>query len=134
MTALAEILFPAPATRSAAAIFRWWERRRLHYNVIVGTTGLFSLGLVELLRALPPAAPQLPPVLPVIVVYGTLANMCYCAGPMVEFALEKLWPRKLLPVGPSLFRMGLTFSVGLTLFPALLMGLHWIGRLLMWFI
>jgi hypothetical protein len=40
-----------------------------------------------------------------------------------------MWGRGLLPTGPALFRMGLTFSVGLALFPALLMMFVWVARI-----
>lgn len=36
----------------------------------------------------------------------------------------------MLPVGPSLYRMGLTFSVGLALFPTLIMMI----ALVVWFV
>ena len=58
-----------------------------------------------------------------------MANVCYLLGPAIEIALQKLWGEKLLPVGPGLFRMGLTFSVGLALFPALLISIFWVARL-----
>jgi hypothetical protein len=41
-------------------------------------------------------------------------------GPTVEAVTEESWGRQVLPVGPSLFRTGLTFSVGLALLPTLL--------------
>jgi hypothetical protein len=55
----------------------------------------------------------------VAAVFGGLANICYFFGPATEILLEKLWGRRALPAGPMLYRMGLTFSVGLALFPAL---------------
>ncbi len=58
-----------------------------------------------------------------------MANVCYLLGPAIEIAFQKLWGEKLLPVGPSLFRMGLTFSVGLALFPALLFMIAWVVQL-----
>jgi hypothetical protein len=57
-----------------------------------------------------------------------MANVCYLLGPTIEIALQELWGDKLLPVGPGLFRMGLTFSVGLALFPALLFTIAWVVR------
>ncbi len=39
MTELTEFLFPAPARRSVSGIVRWWESRRLAYNVLVGGAG-----------------------------------------------------------------------------------------------
>jgi hypothetical protein len=58
-----------------------------------------------------------------------MANMCYLFGPAVEILVEKLWGRQVLPTGPALYRAGLTFSVGLALFPALLTMFFWIARI-----
>ena len=130
MTELTEFLFPAPARRSVGGIVRWWESRRLAYNVFVGGAGLLSLGVMKVLELLPPGLPGDPsPPLLGVVAFGVMANVCYLLGPAIEIALQKLWGEKLLPVGPGLFRMGLTFSVGLALFPALLISIFWVARL-----
>jgi hypothetical protein len=125
MSAITEFLFPAPAKRTTGAIVGWWEKRRLAYNVAVGSSGLVSLGLTWLLWALPPngASPGIPWVLPVV--FGVAANICYTLGPAVELAIEKMFGRDILPTGPVLYRMGLTFSVGLTFLPVL-MSLWWL--------
>lgn len=130
MNALTDFLFPAPAQRSAAGIVRWWESRRLHYNLIVGAAGLLSLGAIRIITWLPPNAHHdfIPP--PVVIVFGVMANVCYLLGPIVEIALEKLWGRKALPTGPTLFRMGLTFSVGLAFLPTMIAGFDWGFRIL----
>lgn len=130
MSDLVEFLFPAPAPRRPGAILAWWERRRLPYNLAVGAAGVVSLLTVTLLSWLPPAAPQLglPPWQPVVA-FGVLANVCYLLGPAVEITVEKLWGRQILPTGPSLYRMGLTFSVGLALLPALVMIIMWVARI-----
>jgi len=131
MTALTEFLFPAPAHRSTGQILRWWESRRLPYNLMVGSAGVFSLVFVRLVSMLPPGASGLPfhmPWIP-IAVFAGLANICYLLGPTVEVITEKLWGRQVLPVGPALFRMGLTFSVGLALLPTLLVLLAWVYRI-----
>jgi hypothetical protein len=130
-TSIARFLFPAPAQRSTAAIFIWWESRRLAYNAIVGATGVFSLGVMALIANLPPGSTELPPV-PLVILYGIGANLCYCLGPLAESALELIWPRKLLPTGPALFRMGLTFSLGLTVLPIAVMALDWLVRCAKW--
>ncbi len=125
MTQLAEFLFPVPARRSVPGILAWWERRRLAYNVFVGTSGLVTLAVVTTLQALPPfSSPIVPPWQP-IVLYGIGANVLYTLGPIIEIAAEKLWRGDLMPIGPALYRMGLTFAVGLTLFPALLISIVW---------
>jgi len=127
MTELTEFLFPAPARRSVGGIVRWWESRRLAYNGFVGGAGLLSLGIMKLLELLPPGLPGNPfPPLLAVVAFGVMANVCYLLGPAIEIALQKLWGERLLPVGPGLFRMGLTFSVGLALFPALLFVIAWV--------
>lgn len=133
MSAITKFLYPAPAQRSVGGIIKWWERRRLAYNVIVGTAGVVSLGTAFVFAALPPMGavitpPLLTGVLPGIVIFGTLANVCYLFGPATEVLIQKLWRDQVLPTGPALFRIGLTFSVGLALFPALLMALFWVAR------
>ena len=128
MTELTEFFFPAPARRSVGGIVHWWESRRLAYNVFVGGAGLLSLGVMELIALLPPGLPGARVPLLGVVAFGVMANVCYLLGPAIEIALQKLWGEKLLPVGPGLFRMGLTFSVGLALFPALLVSIIWIAQ------
>lgn len=129
MSALTEFLFPAPARRSTGAIIRWWEARRLAYNFMVGGAGLVSLGGVNLIAWLPPRLP-IHPLVPWqgIVAFGVMANICYLLGPLVELTVDRLWGRQILPVGPTLYRMGLTFSVGLAFFPILLMLISWVVR------
>lgn len=132
MTALTEFLFPAPARRDARSILAWWERRRLPFNLAVGAAGAASTGLVMVLLRLPPYGLALGAPWQPIVIFGVMANVCYCFGPSIELALERLGRGRLLPVGPTLFRMGLTFSVGLALLPSLLAGFSWCFRLLRW--
>ena len=117
MTDLVEFLFPAPAERSTGGIIKWWESRRLAFNVMVGGAGLVTLGVTRIFTWVisEPFVPWQP-----IVAFGILANLCYLFGPAVEIAVDKIWGRKVLPVGPALYRMGLTFSVGLALLPALI--------------
>lgn len=132
MHELTEFLFPAPAERRAGAIWAWWERRRLAYNLWVGAAGTFTLVTCSAIALLPPHPLGLIPLSqlwPGVVIFGVLANVCYTSGAVLETLAQQVWDRQLLPVGPSLFRMGLTFSVGLALFPTLLMIIAWILRL-----
>jgi hypothetical protein len=123
MSTITEFLFAAPASRSAPAIIAWWERRRLAYNAWVGAGGAVSLGTVSLFGLLSGETEMFPGVLFASAVFGVMANACYLLGPMIELFVEKVWGRSVLPVGPLLYRMGLTFSVGLALFPTLLIVL-----------
>ena len=129
MSAIVEFLFPAPAPQGVRGVVQWWESRRLQYNLIVGGFGVFSYGIVSILMNLPPAPGEtIPPV--AIIVFGVLANVCYLLGPAVEIVVRKTWGRKVLPVGPALYRAGLTFSIGLTLLPMAIAGLDFGVRVL----
>ena len=90
--------------------------------------------MTALTEALPPplgvGAPPLRLLLGGAVVYGVLANLCYCLGPLTELAIYRLWGEDAPRAGPVLFRQGLAFSVGLTLFPIALTGLGVAVRLL----
>jgi hypothetical protein len=123
MTTLTEFLFPAPAPRSAGAILRWWERRRLVFNVWVGSAGLVSLTVVTAAAAILDGVFALPFLLLPAAAFGVMANVCYLLGPTAEILIHALWGRRILPTGPTLYRMGLTFSVGLALLPTLLVTL-----------
>lgn len=126
MAALARLLFPLPALRrTPEVIFGWWESRRPTYNLIVGGAGLITLGTMQLISWLPPHMPMGVP-WQLVVVYGVLANVCYTFGAMIEAALARAWGDTVAPVGPTLFRHGLVFSVGLTLLP---IPLAWLGYL-----
>ena len=131
MNTLTEFLYAAPARRSTPAIIAWWERRRLAYNAWVGGAGLVSLGTVGFYNALAGGEAMFPQGLLLAAVFGGMANLCYCFGPATELLLEKLWGRRVLPAGPMLYRMGLTFSVGLALFPTLLTGMLMTARMVL---
>lgn len=133
MSGLTEFLYPVPAKRSVGGIVKWWEKRRLAYNVIVGTSGVISLTSVLAIGALPPGgtfSAVFPDILVPVAVVGALANLCYLLGPTIETVVEKIWGEQVLPVGPVLYRMGLTFSVGLMFLPTLIMSVLWVGRVL----
>lgn len=134
-SALADFLYPKPARRSVGGIFGWWEKRRLAYNAIIaagGAVSLSGLGLLALLHG--ESVSPLSAMGPIAVVL-LAANACYTLGPVAESLVHKLWGREVLPVGPFLFRAGLTFSVGLTLvLPMILLGFQlviWVLRAMM---
>jgi hypothetical protein len=128
-TLIGDVLFPLPAhRRSAMGILTWWESRRLLYNVIVGGTGLISLAFVGILSLIPPGGTHLWPGWGPVAVYGVLANVCFTFGPLIEITLQRIWKDRVLPVGPALFRQGLSFSVGLTLLPIFVASVSWIVR------
>jgi len=133
VSALTRLLFPAPAeARTTTSILRWWESRRLTYNVIIGATGVFTLAAMKLIAIIPPLSFKLPIFWPGIIAYGIFANLCYSLGFATEAAMQRAWHEETPRVGPALFRQGLIFSVGLTLFPIGLMGISWGLQVLRW--
>ena len=127
---LSRLLYPRAADRTAGAILMWWEKRRLSYNLIVGGGAGLSVLIGSLLWLLPPN--DLP--LEIIPIEGYLGfafliNLSYSLGPALEILTHKLWGTDVRPVGPTLFRMGLTFSLGLTLvLPVIVFMIQWIFR------
>lgn len=133
MSALTRLLFPAPAEiRDTATILRWWESRRLTYNLIVGGTGVVTILAIKGIALLPPLSTHVPIFWPGVIAYGLFANLCYSLGFATEAAMQRAWHDETPRVGPALFRQGLAFSVGLTLFPIALMGINWGVQLLEW--
>ena len=65
-----------------------------------------------------------------VVAYGLAANACYTVGWIAENLVERWLGRPVYGLGPALFRHGLVFSIGLTLFPAALVTFFAIGGLL----
>jgi hypothetical protein len=134
MASFVDFFYPLPARRrTAGAVFQWWEERRVAYNLIVGAAGCATIALTTLLLAVPGnfggGNPPFVLILGGAVVYGVLANFCYFLGPLTELAMYRLWGDEAPRVGPALYRQGLIFSVGLTLFPTVLAGLGLIVRI-----
>ncbi|MDH3734605.1 MAG: hypothetical protein OEU54_13835 [Gemmatimonadota bacterium] len=129
-SALVRLLYPAPAERRAGAIFKWWEKRRLPYNLIVGASGLATLTLNALVFGPPSGAAEV--FFPIAAV-GIFANIAYTLGSIVEVTVNNRWGRNVLPVGPVLFRQGVLFSVGLTfVLPTIIITIGAIARTLGW--
>jgi len=128
--ALVRLLYPTPAERRAGAIIKWWEKRRLPFNLIVGASGMVTLGVNALVYGLPGGPVGF---LGPVVVVGVLANVAYTLGSVVEVAVHRLWGRRVLPVGPILFRQGVLFSVGLTLvLPMIILTIGAVAKTLGW--
>jgi hypothetical protein len=69
-----------------------------------------------------------------ITAYGVAANLCYSLGAPTELLLERWLGRETYGLGPALFRYGLIYSVGLTLFPLALGTFAVIAKLLFHFL
>lgn len=131
MTALTRILFPLPDYRRTPwSLLGWWESRRPTFNLFVGAAGLVTLGVVEFICWLPPGLPGPPHPLLGVLVYGLTANVCYSGGWLAELLMRAVWKDDAPPVGPALFRQGLSFAVGLTLLPIPVVCFGWLLRVL----
>ena len=129
-SALVRLLYPTPAERRAGAIIKWWEKRRLPYNLIVGASGLATLGLHTLVHGRPGGTFG---AVGAVVAVGVMANVAYTLGSIVEVTVNNVWGRKVLPVGPVLFRQGVLFSVGLTfVLPMIVLTIGAIAKTVGW--
>ena len=126
MSALTRFFFRNEVTcRTPTEVIGWWEARRGGFNLAVGGTGLFTLTAVHLISRIPPsiAIPWEPTVF-IPIVYGVLANIAYTGGWAAEIWIRNTLGRKEMePVGPTMFRYGFVFSIGLTLFPVAIISL-----------
>src|SRR5262245_29863260 len=114
MRALEKYFFnPLYYPPSSWNVDRWWESRRWLFNLTVGGVGVISLGAVTVFGLLPPVAQHPLPPWPLVLVYGVLANLCYTAGAPADLLLRKTLGPRAAVAGPTLFRYGFVFSLGL---------------------
>lgn|SRR5689334_4472353 len=133
MSRLVSVLFPEPTfRRSPVALIRWWESRRLTFNLVVGVTGLVTLSIITVGVFLPMGVPLTELPWRAVLAYGIAANVCYSFGWIAESAVERWLGRETYGVGPALFRHGLIFSIGLTLFPVAMAGIFWLDKVRHW--
>lgn len=133
MTALTSVLFPEPTLRrSPVAVLGWWERRRPLFNAVVGATGIVTVSVLSVV--LGPVMFVQPGTWIGITAYGIAANLCYSLGAPTELLLERWLGRETYGLGPALFRYGLIYSVGLTLFPLALGAFAVLAKLLFHFL
>jgi hypothetical protein len=114
---LTRLLFEPTLVRSPLRVMQWWESRRPAYNLAVGATGLGTIVYANALSLMVRHEWMTFP-WQLIVGYGIAANMFYTLGWAVENGVERWLKRPVYGLGPALFRHGLVFALGLTLFPA----------------
>ena len=111
-------------------VIRWWELRRLLYNVVLLAIGIVSLlGMEFFLRKTPGGEDVIDPFALGLsaVFYGLAANVCYTAGWIMELLARKgneVWARS---AAKKHFVLGLWLSSLLTTAPL------WFG-LIFWFL
>jgi len=117
---------------STKEVIGWWESRRIPYNLLVGSVGVVSIFLVfisailgELIFNEPSIIPD-PPIFMIfgIILYGIMANIFYTAGWVVELTIRRLWPKESDSFATLSFRLGIIFSVLLTITPGLILLIY----------
>jgi hypothetical protein len=117
-----------PLTRPLEVI-RWWESRRVFFNVVVGCTGMLTcvlcIACAVIAESFVGEAIGMTdgPLLGIffILFYGILANVFYTAGWITELTYRTATTAERSgEFALKTFRIGITFSIFLTLCPALL--------------
>ena len=118
---------PANSARDAIG---WWQSRRIPFNLIVGSAGIFTcivVGVValgsEILFHTEFGLPD-PPAFALIgiIIYGILANVCFTGGWLAELVVRRIWPPEADRFATLSLALGVIFSVLLTLAPAIVIG------------
>lgn len=112
---------------SPGEVIRWWESRRMFFNLAIGITGLVTCGLLVVCAFTADALVGEPigmsdgPLLGIfmIVPYALLANACYTAGWITELIVKTTrTANDTAAFAVRAFRAGITFSIFVTLSPA----------------
>jgi hypothetical protein len=117
----------------AGAVLLWWESRRLAYNIVIGITGVVSVGFLvanSLIRGDDCGIPD-PPLFALLLIigYGVMANVCYTLGAFAEIvARVTMGKESASKLGQTSFVVGLALSVILTIAPAVLIPLLCLGH------
>jgi len=113
---------------SRTDIVRWWEARRLHFNVYVGVVGIVAWFLVLIAgsAAVKPGEDFEEPLAMIFgpVIYAMIANACYTLGWIADVLSSQSRPR----VG--LYKAGVVFSVVLTALPGVWAVVAWLMTLI----
>jgi hypothetical protein len=123
MASAAESSPALPTGLSRTGIIRWWESRRIRFNIFVGSAGLISIVLVLVAgsAAVKPGTDFVEPLGLILfpVVFGIASNLCYTAGWIIDIVLFCSAPRL------RLFRTGLIASTALASQPGLWAVIAW---------
>ncbi len=104
----------------------WWEIRRIPFNLLILVVGLVSgfiaafAGSHVLNSSVDLGSPFL-----TVIFYALAANLCYTLGWITELLWAWSDTAQTEKIQPKIFRLGLIFSVSLTLLPAIIFTLIW---------
>jgi hypothetical protein len=123
-TAITRLFFPAPVRHSGMlSTLLWWERRRPAFNAVVGGAGLVTLTAFTLASFWSPSGMSIGNMLPGVLIFAVLANVCYTSGWVLESLMRIVWKDRAPLAGPLLFRQGVIFSVGVTLLTLIMLAI-----------
>lgn len=109
---------------------RWWETRRIPFNLVVGATGIIAAIVFLLIGStiVQPGEDFEEPLalIGAVLFYGFMANVCYTLGWITELAWATDNPVKGRDFRLRAFRAGLIFSVALTTLPIWAAAFIWL--------
>ena len=117
-------------------VIGWWESRRIPFNLVVGSAGIFSsavivtVGLVGYFFFHSEFPAPTGVTIFAVIFYAIIANVCYTGGWLAELIVRRAWPDEADRFAVLSFSLGLVFSVLLTLLPGVLAGVGGILGLL----
>ena len=116
------------AALTRADIVRWWEARRLRFNLYVGAFGVVSWLLVMFAgsAAVKPGVDFEEPLVMIFgpFAYAFMANVCYTLGWVVDTVAFRGAPRI------RFYKAGVVFSVALTAWPGVWAVVAWLTTLI----
>lgn len=123
---------------SKADIIKWWELRRIPYNIAVGLAGIVTCVTIFAVAAiaskrfgdLPAWADPSFSAIFGVVAYAIGANVCFTAGWFAEIIVRNIWRERAGAFAEIAFSLGFVFSILLTLVPAVFFVLILTVRLL----
>lgn len=124
MGAIARLFKPLEEPKSVLGILFWWELRRIPYNILLLCVGLPCYLLLLLFAGVPgliePGEDIVEPML--IFVAPILFNIAYTSGWFAEIFLLVAWREHSVMVGPTLFKLGISFTVFCIVAPTIIWG------------
>jgi len=115
---------PSEDSPSSLEVIKWWEVRRLSYNVFMLCIGIISLlWFFTAINAagLPPGEDAVEPLglFFGVPLFAIMANVCYTGGWMLELTIRQ--SRQVSKqFGPKLLKFGMAFSFCIVSFPAII--------------
>ena len=122
------------------SIIKWWEYRRIPYNLIVGATGIITLiasllitGIASEITGDQIGFPD-PPIFAIFAVlfYGIAANVCFTGGWILELIVNHIWGNRAGAFPQISFFFGVIFSIIVTLLPILFSSMVLVLSLMFW--